>query len=71
MPLLIDQGTADQFLAEQLNPQALVQACHSVNHPVTLRMQSGYDHSYFFIASFIDDHLHHHAEALGLAQPQL
>jgi len=71
LPLLIDQGTADQFLAEQLNPQALVRACHSVNHPVTLRMQSGYDHSYFFIASFIDDHLHHHAEALGLAQPQL
>ena len=71
LPLLIDQGTADQFLAEQLNPEALVQACHSANHPITLRMQSGYDHSYFFIASFIDDHLRHHAEALGLGQPQL
>lgn len=71
LPLLIDQGTDDQFLAEQLNPEALVQACHSANHPITLRMQSGYDHSYFFIASFIDDHLRHHAEALGLDQPQL
>ncbi len=66
LKLLIDQGTADDFLAEQLNPEALADACERVHHPIRLRMHRGYDHSYFFIASFIDDHLDHHAKALGL-----
>ncbi|WP_152208241.1 S-formylglutathione hydrolase [Marinobacter changyiensis] len=66
LKLLIDQGTADEFLPEQLNPEALADACERVHHPIRLRMHRGYDHSYFFIASFIDDHLDHHAEALGL-----
>ncbi len=66
LQLLIDQGTADEFLAEQLNPDALAEACEKVHHPIRLRMHRGYDHSYFFIASFIDEHLDHHAQALGL-----
>jgi S-formylglutathione hydrolase len=63
-PLLVDQGSADPFLESQLQPQALAEAAEAAGHPLTLRMQSGYDHSYFFIASFIDDHLDHHAAAL-------
>lgn len=66
LPLLIDQGTADEFLDSQLNPDALADACEKMHHHINLRMHRGYDHSYFFIASFIDDHLDHHAEALGL-----
>jgi S-formylglutathione hydrolase len=66
LPLLIDQGTADNFLEEQLHPESLVEACEAVHHHINLRMHSGYDHSYFFIASFIDEHLDHHARALGL-----
>lgn len=66
LPLLVDQGTADEFLDSQLNPDALADACEKVHHHINLRMHRGYDHSYFFIASFIDDHLDHHAEALGL-----
>jgi len=66
LPLLIDQGTADDFLESQLNPEALAEACEKVHHPINLRMHRGYDHSYFFIASFIDEHLDHHATALGL-----
>lgn len=66
LPLLIDQGTADNFLAEQLHPETLAEACERVHHPIRLRMHRGYDHSYFFIASFIDEHLRHHAAALGL-----
>ncbi len=66
LPLLIDQGTADQFLDSQLNPEALADACEKVHHHINLRMHRGYDHSYFFIASFIDDHLDHHGAALGL-----
>jgi len=66
LPLLIDQGTEDNFLAEQLHPQKLEQACKQADHPITLRMQAGYDHSYFFVASFIGDHLEHHARALEL-----
>ncbi len=67
LPLLIDQGTEDNFLAEQLHPQNLEKACRKADHPITLRMREGYDHSYFFVASFIGDHLEHHARALGLA----
>lgn len=67
LPLLVDQGTADEFLESQLNPEALADVCEKFHHHLTLRMHQGYDHSYFFIASFIDDHLNHHARALGLA----
>jgi S-formylglutathione hydrolase len=64
LPLLVDQGDSDDFLESQLKPEALRQAAAAAGHPLTLRMQPGYDHSYYFIASFIDDHLRHHAEAL-------
>lgn len=66
LPLLIDQGTEDEFLGEQLKPGSLEQACIATHHPLELRMQEGYDHSYYFIATFIDDHLEHHARALAL-----
>jgi len=66
LPLLVDQGTADEFLETQLNPEALADICEKFHHHINLRMHRGYDHSYFFIASFIDDHLNHHARALGL-----
>ncbi len=64
MPLLVDQGDADNFLDEQLQPEQLRRACEENDHPLTLRMQPGYDHSYYFIATFIGDHIRHHAEAL-------
>lgn len=64
-PILIDQGSADSFLAkQQLLPEVFEQACAQVGQPLTLRMQSGYDHSYYFIASFMEDHIRHHAAAL-------
>ena len=62
--LLVDQGDADEFLEEELRPGLLREACDVAGHPLTLRMQPGYDHSYYFIASFIGDHLAHHARAL-------
>lgn len=65
IPLLVDQGTDDEFVAEQLKPQALSLACTNAEYPLTLRMQPGYDHSYFFISSFIDDHLQFHAKHLS------
>lgn len=64
LPLLVDQGDADNFLDEQLRPQLLQQACEAAGHPLTLRMQPGYDHSYYFIASFIGEHIAHHAKAM-------
>lgn len=64
LPLLIDQGTADEFLTDQLKPGALEQACIASHYPLQLRMQEGYDHSYHFIATFIENHLRHHAEGL-------
>ncbi|ASR44978.1 S-formylglutathione hydrolase [Xanthomonas citri pv. mangiferaeindicae] len=64
LPLLIDQGEADEFLDGQLRPQLLQAACAAAGHPLELRMQPGYDHSYYFIASFIADHIAHHARAL-------
>ncbi len=64
LPLLIDQGDRDSFLAEQLRPEALRTAAASTGYPLTLRMQPGYDHSYYFMASFIDEHLRFHAQAL-------
>ncbi|MCC1496071.1 S-formylglutathione hydrolase [Alcanivorax sp. 1008] len=64
LPLLVDQGDADDFLANQLKPELLQQACDKAGHPLTLRMQPGYDHSYYFIASFIGEHMAHHAKAM-------
>lgn len=64
LPLLVDQGEADDFLAEQLRPELLRDACARAGHPLQLRLQPGYDHSYYFIASFIGDHIAHHAAAL-------
>ena len=63
--LLVDQGSADAFLAEQLRPELLEQACRDAGIPLTLRMQEGYDHSYYFISTFMADHLRWHAERLG------
>jgi S-formylglutathione hydrolase len=63
--VLVDQGTADDFLDEQLKPQLLQQAFRSAGIPLTLRYQAGYDHSYYFMASFMADHLAHHARLLG------
>ena len=62
--ILIDQGTHDSFLNVQLFPQAFEQVCAEVGQPLTLRMQTGYDHSYYFISTFIEDHIRHHAKAL-------
>ncbi len=63
-PLLVDQGLADQFLAAELHPHLLEAACAEAGQPLTLRRHAGYDHGYYFIASFIDDHLRHHARTL-------
>ncbi|GAA0577805.1 S-formylglutathione hydrolase [Craurococcus roseus] len=65
--LMVDQGTADNFLEAQLKPQLLEAACARAGIPLTLRRQEGYDHSYFFIASFVEDHLRWHAERLRRA----
>jgi len=62
--ILVDQGDADGFLADQLKPELLAAACDASGQRLTLRMQPGYDHSYFFMASFIADHLAFHAERL-------
>lgn len=62
--ILVDQGQADDFLVSQLKPELLQQACLDAKHPLTLRMHAGYDHSYFFISTFIEDHVKHHASAL-------
>lgn len=64
-PLFIDQGTDDEFLADQLYPQNLKAACDQRGVPCNLRMQEGYDHSYHYIATFIGEHLAYHAKALG------
>ena len=64
LPLLVDQGEADEFLNSQLRPELLEAACQHAGHPLTLRRHPGYDHSYYFIASFLADHFSHHADAL-------
>ena len=64
--ILIDQGEADNFLSGQLKPEIFEVACKTAGQAFTLRRQPGYDHSYYFIASFIADHLRHHAKALGV-----
>jgi S-formylglutathione hydrolase len=63
-PLLVDQGTADQFLERELKPALLEQACEQAGVALELRLREGYDHSYFFIATFIDEHLRFHARNL-------
>jgi S-formylglutathione hydrolase len=63
-PILVDQGDADSFLEVQLKPERLREACASAGVPLELRLQAGYDHSYHFIASFVGDHIAHHARAL-------
>lgn len=69
LPILIDQGSDDEYLGEELRPGSLEQACICTHHPLEVRMQAGYDHSFYFITSFIDEHLHYHAKALGLPIP--
>lgn len=62
--ILVDQGTSDQFLEEQLKPQLLAEACKKAGIPLTLNMREGYDHSYYFISTFMADHLRWHAKRL-------
>jgi S-formylglutathione hydrolase len=64
LPLLVDQGDADEFLATQLQPERLRAASEAAGHPLQLRLQPGYDHSYYFIGSFIGEHVAWHAKAL-------
>ncbi|MDZ7937769.1 MAG: S-formylglutathione hydrolase [Rhodoferax sp.] len=64
--ILVDQGLADKFLDSQLHPHLLEAACAKVGQPLTLRRHAGYDHGYYFISSFMDDHLRHHAQGLGI-----
>lgn len=65
--ILIDQGLADKFLADQLHPHFFEAACQAVGQPLTLRLHAGYDHGYYFIASFMADHLTHHVRQLAKA----
>jgi len=62
--ILIDQGAADQFLAEQLRPELFAEACRHAGQQLTLNMRDGYDHSYYFVGTFLADHFAHHASAL-------
>jgi S-formylglutathione hydrolase len=64
-PILIDQGLDDQFLASQLCPEAFEKACAAAGQSLELRRHAGYDHGYYFISSFVEDHLRHHAALLG------
>ncbi|HEV7802011.1 MAG TPA: S-formylglutathione hydrolase [Burkholderiales bacterium] len=63
--ILIDQGTADTFLDEQLRPHLFEATCREAGQPLELRLQPGYDHGYYFISTFMEDHLRHHAAALA------
>lgn len=64
LPLLVDQGGCDNFLADQLMPERLVEVCRDQAHPLEYRLRAGYDHSYFFVASFISEHIEYHARQL-------
>jgi len=66
--ILVDTGTADQFLEEQLQPQLFIDACSANNQALNYRMQTGYDHSYYFVSSFIAEHIEHHANILNKLQ---
>ena len=65
LPLLVDVGTADKFLDVQLKPELFEAAAAESGQELRLRRHDGYDHSYYFVASFVDDHLAHHARALA------
>lgn len=65
-PILVDQGSEDKFLKDQLMPDVLREACEAVGFPLNYRLQQGYDHSYYFVQSFIGDHLRFHGEVLNL-----
>lgn len=65
LPILVEQGLADNFLKEQLQPERLQAACDAASHPLTLNMREGYDHSYYFISSFMGEHFAHHAKAIA------
>jgi S-formylglutathione hydrolase len=68
--ILVDQGGADAFLNEQLRTELLIERCREVGQPAQITVHDGYDHSYFFVASFIETHLRHHARALlSLKEP--
>jgi S-formylglutathione hydrolase len=64
LPLLVDQGEADEFLQRELRPELLREACDKYAHPLTLNVRPGHDHSYYFIASYIGEHIAYHARAL-------
>lgn len=64
LPMLVDQGDSDQFLFDQLKPQMLIDAAQTKGYPLTVRIQEGYDHSYYFISSFIEEHLRFHSRFL-------
>lgn len=68
LPMLVDQGEADAFLVEQLRPELLLQACRDAGYPLDYRSRSGYDHSYFTIATFIEEHLRFHAVHLTVGE---
>lgn len=68
LPVLIDQGDGDNFLEEQLKTPLLVEAAEKANFPMQIRLQPDYDHSYFFIATFIGEHIAFHAAAMGAAK---
>jgi len=65
LPILVDQGLKDDFLQDQLKTSLLVDAAEKANYPMSIRYQEGYDHSYFFIASFIDEHIKFHLKHLN------
>ena len=64
IPILIDQGGDDPFLEKELNFELFLKTCEKQNQKLTARLQNGYDHSYYFIATFMEDHIQHHAKAL-------
>ena len=66
IPILVDQGSADEFLENQLKPSLLVEVCSQVGYPLNYNQRDGYDHSYFFITSFIENHLQFHSALLAL-----
>jgi len=70
VPILIDQGAADSFYPAQLRPESFSDACGQRGYPLRLRMQAGYDHSYYFISTFMKDHIEFHAANLGLTPRQ-
>ncbi|MQA54753.1 S-formylglutathione hydrolase [Pseudomonas piscis] len=65
LPLLVDQGLSDEFLEQQLRPELLRAACEQAGHPLTLNLRPGHDHSYYFISTYLGEHMAHHAAALN------